>query len=310
MIPASHEGLAPLSGFAGFHRGRVEAVDDPLKMGRARVRVMPMFEEIRTADLPWAHPAWPLGPSGQDQGYFDVPPVGSVVWCFFENADPMQPVYWAVSAGAKNDGQLPLTPEEARKLSGSAHSNKNASRAQNVAKAAGGTWSEPSPVSPETSTYPLNRVLKTGAGHLIELDDTPGKRRLNVYHPAGSWIEVHEDGTTVIHAKGDLVHVTLKDEKVSVAENFDLTAGSAAGIKAPSVTITASTVNLGGLNGQKTAMGEDLKSYLEQLVSYISTQMILQTPVGPTMPGSSVGGVPVPTVPINLLSDVVKSIRS
>ena len=82
--------------FFGNHRGLVVDVNDPLLLGRIRVKVYPMFSGVLTAQIPWAVPAMPLFfGAGSSKGSFCVPTVGSYVWVFFEAGDIYQPVYFA-----------------------------------------------------------------------------------------------------------------------------------------------------------------------------------------------------------------------
>ena len=84
-----------------------DSTDD--KSGRVKVRVFPMMVEIDVAALPWASPAYPVFEGGaSDQGFYNVPTVGSRVWVFFAAGDFNSPVYIANLSG-KTDG--PTTSE-------------------------------------------------------------------------------------------------------------------------------------------------------------------------------------------------------
>lgn len=86
----------PEDKFWGNYRGQVVSVDDPLSKGRIRVRILPAYSGSSDDALPWAIPAMPLF-CGAKSGYGShfVPDVGSWVWCFFENGEYTQPVYFA-----------------------------------------------------------------------------------------------------------------------------------------------------------------------------------------------------------------------
>ena len=80
--------------YYGFYRGVVRDNNDPATSGRIQVQIMPMFQGVTLADLPWAIPAYPVVTgSGDGIGYFAVPAVGTFVYCFFEEGDIFQPVY-------------------------------------------------------------------------------------------------------------------------------------------------------------------------------------------------------------------------
>ena len=73
-----------------------------------------------------------------------------------------------------------------------------------------GDWSEPNPkgiesdASPYASaTYPYNHVYESEAGHIFEIDDTPGGERLNREHSSGTFEEIHPTGDKVVKVIGD-----------------------------------------------------------------------------------------------------------
>ena len=73
-----------------------------------------------------------------------------------------------------------------------------------------GDWSEPNPkgiesdASPYASaTYPYNHVHESEAGHIFEIDDTPGGERLNREHSSGTFEEIHPKGDKVVKVIGD-----------------------------------------------------------------------------------------------------------
>ena len=69
-----------------------------IQWGRIKVRAYPMMasEDIHVEALPWAVPALPLKEgSGIGFGGFSVPRKDAMVWVFFEDGDPMCPVYFA-----------------------------------------------------------------------------------------------------------------------------------------------------------------------------------------------------------------------
>lgn len=75
-------------------------------------------------------------------------------------------------------------------------------------------WDEPeTPAAPE---YPLNKIMETEGGHIEEYDDTPGAERYHRYHPAGSFTEVHPDGTQVDKIVKDKYKVVLGDDYMHV----------------------------------------------------------------------------------------------
>ena len=93
--------------YHGNFRGKVEDDNDPLKLGRVKVRIHPIMNnaKITTEMLPWAVPALPMmGGAGEAgaYGFFAVPRINAEVWVFFEMGDPAQPVYFAEAGNAKH----------------------------------------------------------------------------------------------------------------------------------------------------------------------------------------------------------------
>ena len=92
--------------YSGNYRGLVVSTTDPLNQGRIKVRIYPIMDktEVPDAALPWAVPAFPLfdGSGPGNNGSFTVPKVGTMVWCFFEAEDFMQPVYFAEARDGVN----------------------------------------------------------------------------------------------------------------------------------------------------------------------------------------------------------------
>jgi len=71
-------------------RGKVVDNNDPLQLGRVKVKVYPWFEDVKDEDCPWAEPAW-------QGGILYVPPKNAWVWIFFEGGDVEKPVWFAWS---------------------------------------------------------------------------------------------------------------------------------------------------------------------------------------------------------------------
>lgn len=74
----------------GIFRGKVVDANDPLKLGRVKVRVYPVMDEIKDEDLPWAEPCFP--------GFLVVPQAGNWVWVVFREGNVHSPVWlgWSV----------------------------------------------------------------------------------------------------------------------------------------------------------------------------------------------------------------------
>jgi uncharacterized protein involved in type VI secretion and phage assembly len=88
--------------YLGKYRGTVVDPRDPDKLGRVKVRVPIVHEDLDEAQLPWAMPCSPY--AGQDVGFFMIPPGGANVWVEFEQGEVDLPIwtgcFW-------ESGQLP-----------------------------------------------------------------------------------------------------------------------------------------------------------------------------------------------------------
>jgi len=80
----------------GIYRGKVLDNIDSMKKGRVKVEILGIFTGIEKEYLPWAVPGLPIFcGAGVGFGSFGVPAIDSWVWCFFEEGDHQQPVYFA-----------------------------------------------------------------------------------------------------------------------------------------------------------------------------------------------------------------------
>ena len=83
-----------------FYRGIVVDINDPLKLGRARIRVPSIHgtnkqnsNYVSDMNIPWAFPAiW--SSAGNDQGMFDPPTPGTRVFMTYEAGDSKYPIYF------------------------------------------------------------------------------------------------------------------------------------------------------------------------------------------------------------------------
>ena len=86
---------AGLYGFA--MRGVVVKNDDPLSIGRVKVRVYNIHgtpqDGIQDENLPWAFPCFPT--ATYNSGTYIVPEEGNTVLLVFEDGDLSKPVYLA-----------------------------------------------------------------------------------------------------------------------------------------------------------------------------------------------------------------------
>lgn len=203
-------------GEEGFYwfLGTVENRDDPKKMGRVQVRIHNIHSDkktiLPTESIPWAIPMLPITSASSEQ--IGVSPtgirVGSAVFGFFMDGRSAQtPVIIGTFPGIPgNDVAKHDVPPEAREI------NK-------IAKKAVG----PEPASAYAAKYPHNKVTRTEGGHVIEIDDTPGKERLHVFHKSGTYVEIDKDGRMVTKVAGDNFEIIAKNDTVHIVGNLTLT---------------------------------------------------------------------------------------
>ena len=93
-----------------------------------------------------------------------------------------------------------------------------------------GTFDEPEPkgisntAEPYTSAaYPFNHVFESESGHIREIDDSPGAERLFTQHKAGTFEEIHPDGSKVVKVIGDNYEIIAGSSNVLIQGNVNLT---------------------------------------------------------------------------------------
>jgi len=162
--------------YPGLYKGFVRDVEDPKQLGRARVYLPQVFGEADVASK-WSNWAKPCNPTNAD---FRVPPVGSPVWIMFEMANPRFPVVMGVFHSSDD------VPKAAKGEADGTDTEK------------GSTTSPLGMVVPPTTRatdYPNNSVWRTPNGIQLEVDDSAGSERVQIWHPSGTFVEMYQDGT-------------------------------------------------------------------------------------------------------------------
>lgn len=279
-----------IESLAGFYRAIVVDNNDIKKAGRVQVRVPPFFDGVLEVDLPWAIYADSFMGGLANSGGAVIPDIGSHIFVFFENGDHRYPVYFA-GAPAIQAEQADI-PRLSREDDGTVAAI-DARRALAVPTASGGTWDEPA--SAYNPTYPSNKVIRTKAGIVVELDDTSGNERIHILHPSGSRTEISPTGV-VEHVEGDSFKVVIGDENIQVTGTIEINAVGNIGINAvgnieinaPAVNLTAGTTTITGdlnVTGTVDVSSGDL----------VSDGVSLKTHVHVISSGSSAGSTEVPT---------------
>lgn len=189
--------LRESSDVSGVYRARVEDNEDPLHIGRVKIRV-PMlhgFEEngVSKKNLPWA--SYCSNSGGYGYGSFLVPEVGEYVFVVFEDNDSYKPVYIGSSFGA-----------------GSSAPKKYISN--------GDAWygvpgSNEVPKDAQRSDVSKKIIYKTPKGASFEMDETDGKESISMIDSIGQTVKIESNLANPKHqrAKGDI------EENESYASN-------------------------------------------------------------------------------------------
>jgi hypothetical protein len=165
-----------IDGTFTWFTGKIENITDPENLNRVKVRCFGFYsEDIAIEDLPWATVMMPVtSASIQGNGGNHHLEVGSWVVGFFRDGPSAQDPMVMGSIATQTDGTQDIP----------------------------------------TESSDTNKVYKSKAGHLIELDNTEGSERVNILHKSGSYILMKADGSIEIngntkvlgtlHATGDI----------------------------------------------------------------------------------------------------------
>lgn len=220
-----------------LHRAVVEDNNDPLKVGRVRVRIHAVHtenkSEIKAAELPWAEVIGSndFGLVG-GVGTSSVLRQGTWVWVILELGDVNKPIVVGTIKGVNSetsegksegfydpDGLYPFkdrsTESDINRLvrgeqlnsaynqDGSPTIHQKINDTLDIQtgisdSVSGADVSQSEPSSTDDSTkYPNANVIETESGHVLQFDDTSGNERIRLYHKTGSYIEIKPDGSIV-----------------------------------------------------------------------------------------------------------------
>jgi hypothetical protein len=230
--------------------GEVEDVNDPLLLGRAKVRVVGLHtgdtKQLPTEDLPWSIPL--RGNSSPSLfGICESTSLmeGSTVVVFPTDTTLQDFIIIGTIAGipqrirnytgsSKHKGfsgaespkwvEEPETSrlERGMKLDDTYLQAKEDTRTKEIELANGkGKWEEP--VSAYGAKYPDNFVKETKSGHIIEIDDTEDAERIHVYHKSGTYIEIDKNGRMVTKTKSNNFTIIEGDDALLVDGKMDIT---------------------------------------------------------------------------------------
>lgn len=211
----------------GKRRARVFDNNDPERRGRVLLENIELFGSGHSN---WALPSMPFY-GGRDSGFFAVPPIGSLVWIEFEEGLIDYPVYTGGYFDLINDGHSTdgSEVENAQSFQDDPSSIPAHGRGVYDGSDFGGMkGSMGVPESTFEGLYGKVTILQTPAGHMIELDDTEGAKRIQIHHAKGAHIEILDDGSINIVSSGKVLtrsenrhDVILGDHVVEIEGELD-----------------------------------------------------------------------------------------
>ena len=167
--------------------GSVVDIDDPLLSNRVKVMPYGFYDEtIDKSHLNWSTVMMPnTSSSYKGFGSNHELMVGSWVVGFFRDGPSAQDAIILGSIASSTDGTIDI-PEEAQ-------------------------------LNP-----PTNKVHKTEAGHLIEVDNTSDAERIHIKHTSGTYILMHPNGD-IEHNNKNHTKITTGDDTVTITGNSNVT---------------------------------------------------------------------------------------
>lgn len=209
----------------GKRKARVVDNKDPERRGRVRVENRELFGASQS---PWALPCMPLY-GGRDSGFFAVPPVGSFVWLEFEEGLIDHPIYAGGYYGLIDDGH-PSDGSEIESESGfqsdPSHIPPHARGVYDGSDFGNLKGANGVPDTTFEGKYGDVMIWQSPAGHMIEMDDHEGSKRIQIHHAKGAHIEILDDGSINIISGAQVRTRSLHRSEVVIDSDFKATGGS------------------------------------------------------------------------------------
>ena len=231
-----------------FYQGIVEDRNDPLEIGRVRVRVIGLHTPdkvvLPTETLPWAVVMQPTSsPGASGVGTTPKLTIGTfVILYFLDGEDMQQPVVMGTIAGIQEDHNVNINgvavnrsdyskgfntsphkryigESDLPKLARSGSTDKP--RARVTVENELFAFEEPEDTRPYRR-YPYNQVRQSESGNYEEWDDTPGNERISTNHRTGTFTEFGPDGSKVQTIVKDNYKIVYDDDNVYIDGNVNL----------------------------------------------------------------------------------------
>lgn len=207
--------------------GVVEDRNDPEKLGRVRVRCFGWHKEdkemLPTDNLVWSQVMSPIQSASMgDIGFSPTGLVeGSWVFGFFMDGDTAQnPLIIGSLPGKSSEGP---NPRLGFNDPNGVYPNRVGS--PDVNRLARNDPSDPHPNASlnQNSEYPHNHVHETEGGHIHEIDDTPGAKRIRTRHASGTSEEILNDGSRVVNVVNDNYTIVAGEDTITISGAYNLT---------------------------------------------------------------------------------------
>ena len=185
-----------------WFQGTVVDINDPMKMGRVKIRELVGQTLEENSNLFWCH--------------IIMPPTGANAKCIGTSAiglseDSKVLGFRVDSKLSYIVGSFPYAVDDSNH-SVSSYARGNGPVKKDYITQLGEKETE------YAAKYPHNKTITTDSGHVLELDDTPKAERIHIYHKSGSYIEIFPDGSIVTKSAKDSVSVTMNDHSISVVK--------------------------------------------------------------------------------------------
>ena len=301
--------------------GVVEDRQDPLMLGRCRVRILGVHTDdktlLPTASLPWAHPLQPINnPTSYTAKEGDM-----VVGFFMDSTDAQFPVMFGLVPGVatkpaiKQKGfydnrttaelnSAPVKPNESatnypRNLDEPTTSRlaRNENLDKTLLKTKSSKIAKFEPKSYYNAKYPYNNVYESESGHVLEFDDTKSNERIHLYHRAGTFMEMGPDGSKVEKIEKDNYTIIMGNDKVYIKGdvnivvdgNMSTKVGGSYSVSARSISLSAMTT--ASMSGTASASVSSMGSASLSGTAKASVSSAAMTSVSGSIVNISAGGV-------------------
>ena len=281
--------------------GVVEDRQDPLNLGRVRVRIFGRHSDnkqlVPTNTLPWSQVLLPTNNSNP----YPCREGDQVLGMFLDGKNAQIslilgtysriPQELADTNKGFNDvrtaeqlAKAPVKPNESatnypRNLDEPTSSRlyRNESTDNSIVSLKESRRIPEEPSSGYAAVPPYNNVYESESGHAIEIDDTPGAERLHFYHRSGSYVEYEANGDRVERIQNDKFTVVIGNDTVYVEGDVNVK--------------VKGNLNLAGtiiaLNDKTGKSGIEIKDGNIKISS--PTRIVLQAAVVEVPTGSSFG---------------------